>query len=534
MPDEAWGLIRAIPLPTGVPPNFLEDRIKKGGVRAVIPYISRSLFDRRRGVAERTTALLSLLLQALPSSELPALDQEMRAYSVWRSASWDRLEPGDLRHLKQGPANWASLAVLSMHGSGYVREAALQRLAELRGGTELPYLFIRLNDWVAEIREFAESAVSERLTLKDAAGLVHLLPLVGRISHWSRAARNLESRIRAVLSSADSRLALLAGARAKDLAVRRQAVSLLIEAGGESMAAVLQTALHDKDVVVRTRAAAAAREALDGEQLRAALEQMGRNRAARVRQEALIGWVRRFPEESQDRLIDALLDRLAAARGLAQYELRTRGFDVVEFYRRRISEASSPEPEAIAGLGEVGTAEESRLVIPYLSSVDGRTRGAALHAVDRIGGAERARLLVAALRDPAPSVSKVARRAIVANPTGVDFAAVLAGFLQDDRRYVRRNSFRVLITASKWSWLRYALIASSDHDSEIRAEGLRQLDIWVLKWNRSFVEPTAPDSEGINQAIDALDEELRANVLDRIGFFLGPLKPLPKRSVEAP
>ena len=43
-----------------------------------------------------------------------------------------------------------------------------------------------------------------------------------------------------------------------------------------------------------------------------------------------------------------------------------------------------------------------------------------------------------------------------------------------------------------------------------------------LKWNRSLGEPTTQDLQGIRSAIIGFDEELRANVLDRIGSFLGP------------
>ncbi len=44
-------------------------------------------------------------------------------------------------------------------------------------------------------------------------------------------------------------------------------------------------------------------------------------------------------------------------------------------------------------------------------------------------------------------------------------------------------------------------------------------------WNRSFVEPTPQDLVEIGAAISNLDDELRANVLDRIGFFLKSVVP---------
>ncbi len=370
-------MLRQLPLPSGLTFDYLEARVAKEGVRAAVPYASWLLFGRRRDVDQSAEQLLSLLLRSLRSSELPALDDQMRGYGPWW-ASWDRIEPADVRRLKQKASIWATLAVLSMHRSGYVREAALRRLAETNDGTELPYLFIRLNDWVAEIRGFAEAAIVERLRPQLAPGLVQLLPLVGRLGSWSRAARDMESRINHVLSEPESRQAMLGGLRSNDVGVRRRVARLLIEAGGESLPSVLKTALQDKDVLVRTWAAASARQVLDGQALRDALDEIGQNRSALVRQEALIGWVTRFPEESHDRLVATLLDRLTTVRGFAQFELRRRGFDVVAFYRGRIENPHSPE--AIFGLGEVGSPEDTNLVEPYIRAADERMRIAAVHA----------------------------------------------------------------------------------------------------------------------------------------------------------
>ena len=227
-------MLSQLPLPSGLTSDYLEVRVAKEGVRAAIPYVSWLLPGRRREVNEPTEQLLSLLLRSLPPSELPALDDQMRGYGPWW-ASWDRIEPADVRRLKQRPSTWASLAMLSMHRSGYVREAALRRLAESKDGTELPYIFIRLNDWVAEIRGLAESAIAERLTPKSAAGLVRLLPLVGLLGRWSRAPDDMESRITDVLATPESRPAMLSGLRSNDVGVRRRVARLLIEGGDASV-----------------------------------------------------------------------------------------------------------------------------------------------------------------------------------------------------------------------------------------------------------------------------------------------------------
>jgi hypothetical protein len=249
---------------------------------------------------------------------------------------------------------------------------------------------------------------------------------------------------------------------------------------------------------------------------------MARNRAARVRQEALIGWIGAFPAESHPRLLQALLDRPASVRALAQYELKQRGVDTVEFYRTEVKGHQAPQPTAILGLGEVGGPDDESLVEPYLKDADARRRNAAVHAIDRIGRDKRAELLVAAIGDAAPGVSRAASRALVGNPTGVDFGSLLSAFRDEDRPYIRRNYFRVLAVASKWSRLRYSVIAASDQNPEIRSAGLQQIIQWTRGWNRSFVEPTTQDMDAIRAAIQGLDVQDRAHVLNRIGSFLGP------------
>lgn len=45
----------------------------------------------------------------------------------------------------------AVLGVLSNHHNGYVREEAVRLLSQVTDGSELPYLLVRQNDWVAPI-----------------------------------------------------------------------------------------------------------------------------------------------------------------------------------------------------------------------------------------------------------------------------------------------------------------------------------------------------------------------------------------------
>ena len=78
------------------------------------------------------------------------------------------------------------LGLTSFHPDGYLREKALHALAARHSGIEIPFILLRLNDWVKEIRTVAREAFDERLTPEYAVHFVMNLPLVLRLKDWER------------------------------------------------------------------------------------------------------------------------------------------------------------------------------------------------------------------------------------------------------------------------------------------------------------------------------------------------------------
>jgi len=95
------------------------------------------------------------------------------------------------------------------------------------------------------------------------------------------------------------------------------------------------------------------------------------------------------------------------------------------------------------------------------------------------------------------------------------------------RRLSPADCLRVPGTASIGAWLKYSLVAVLI--AIVRSVGgLRQIDRWMMKWNRSFVESTKQLLEKIKLAVGAVDEELRANLMERIGFVVNGVNPAGK------
>ncbi len=179
---------------------------------------------KQRFFAAAEDAERYLLLFEMPPAELAAVDQESRTWSI-------RSEPIRKFHatiraeavfnLAPSPYFVSRLGLVSFHPNGHVREAAIQRLAEIHTGEELPFLLIRLNDWVMEVREKAHDAVILRMDPSYAEHFLRHIALVLRLEMCGRANRRIVGEITAFLKGPECRSALESAAASGDRLVRR-------------------------------------------------------------------------------------------------------------------------------------------------------------------------------------------------------------------------------------------------------------------------------------------------------------------------
>jgi len=91
----------------------------------------------------------------------------MRRRWYWYAAhfdEWRRLEPRELaKWVGPGEPGILLIRLSSFHPNGFVREEALRRLGLIEDGTELPYLLLRLSDWVPQVQAAALGLVSQRV-----------------------------------------------------------------------------------------------------------------------------------------------------------------------------------------------------------------------------------------------------------------------------------------------------------------------------------------------------------------------------------
>jgi len=391
------------------------DTSEAAAIVEIIPFI----FAEKREVADAAAASVDKLIRITPPAELAWLDwlvRERSPYSGKHRLQWHRLSPTDLDYLESfGEFSASLLGMASFHASGYVREEAIKRLDRISTGIELPFLLIRLNDWVENVRRTAQRAIVARITPRYARSLVTNLALVTRLEKTGRDDhRQTIEAIKNLIKSPDCRTALLEGLTSSDRLVRRLCFNLAMDAPGADLESILQQALGDQDTVIRLAAARKVSKTLEAEALHNLLSQMKRDRFMPVRREALRAAVERFPEQAVVELRAALLDSHVSMREEARYHLqKIAPIDMASFYQHALKTADEKNlSSAISGLGESGSASNGERLLPYVSHGAAKVRKAAIRALAKLNGNAYISSFMDALMDEMPGVSREAQKAL--------------------------------------------------------------------------------------------------------------------------
>jgi len=521
------------------------------------------------GVAELVSAAPGSLadwLAMAPIAALPAIADVLRRRIRW---GWQYGEPtaarmSERRQLQRQTAALAELppnslltALASLHGSGYVREAALRRLIDGGDGSEVPFLLLRCNDWVPAIAQLAQAGIRARLRPEYARHLLHSYRLIELLQHAQRnALSDLLREVRGTLQQ-PAAWPVLQGARAHaDKQVRRAAyilhaeALLTAEAGGPEagLRELLLSALQSPDLWLRIWAARTARTRLYGRALVEVLSPAQRDRSAPVRREALLAFLDDFPE-----LRRSLLDPCAGLRSMVRFYLRKKAhLDFGALYRHELGAAwqadctdSSPATVrriciALDGLGETaGSAAQGKPTAAppdatthtdgpslspevFLYDARPRVRKSALRALvrsdHRADKAASLSALQAALADHSAGVVRCALELLASEAGGAALLRLGAdtlwqAFCSRSEPGTRRRILSALGQFGRWTRLGYLLRACDEPDPQIATMARRAVAVALS--GQIYTRPTSSERARVEQALAQLattgdDPECRA------------------------
>jgi HEAT repeat protein len=483
------------------------------------------------GVAMDAATSVHKLVVGATANELVWLDQVLRrtsSYSGDYLYQWFKLSPNQLSKLERfEDASESLLGIASFHSNGYVREAAINRLALIASGAELPFLILRANDWVAGIREAAYDAIQARLKPDYAQSFIRNLMLVSRLAQAGRSdPKPLIESIYQLLQSAECRTALLESLESDDRFIKRACFKLALNSSAEDLPEVVRKALAQKDTVIRVWAAQKVSSAFTGATLDQFVKLMKHDKFTTVRREALRILVQQNAPALLVELRAALLDTHASMREEARYHLRKLNTtDVAEFYRDHfLAGEGVPLYSVISGLGETGETSDDHFIVPYTTHRASKIRGAAIQALAKLNRNAHVDIFIEALNDQVPHVSRQALNALADKASSIDGERIWELFRSATHEHVKRNALSVLESLSKWDSIYYLLRAVRDSNEAIADKSRFGIECWLGRFNRNFSSPTAEQLVRLGVALEENGNLLDDQTLEQLRFSMAGFK----------
>jgi hypothetical protein len=392
--------------------------------------------------------------------------------------------PAELR----GQSVWA-LGFYAEDSNGRMREQATRLLAENTHGEELPFLLLRLNDWVLPIRRLTCDAVAGRFTLENVDRWIALARLVEQVLQGKRDDHTwLQKAYLALLRRPDCRQALWHGTTSEDACVVRTCWHQLLATS--PLDDPLWEKALDRPEVARSVAQNLA-EKLPPEALAALTSRRLHRRPYSLAALLLARLAERAPDLAGSLLRDALLSPGTTLRRYARFYLERDepDLDFAAFYRDAL-----PSLGGFLGLGEIGSAADAVLLGPWLE-----TQPAALEALARLDFDAALPRLLDALGSEHGNWRRVARKALLTRPLDAQSRAESLAFDTSLSPEIRRGAFSVLTALPHYRRIAFLVRGCDDPFLQGRAQDC--LRSWRRRNAHVFVRPSPLECDALRQAL---------------------------------
>jgi HEAT repeat protein len=461
------------------------------------------------GVRSAAQSVIGRLFDRLSPDQLPGLDEALRR--AWSNLDrWSGQRPNIKELRKNSEDDRIFLGLVSSHSDGFIREEAVKALGAERSDRVIPFLLVRLVDWVEPVRRAAELALLDRLQPNYAQTFVECLGLLERLAAGSRFAPAFKTSLTNFLEKPECAEYVLGGTRSRKPAVRRACFPVAAGNRGLDLKTVFELALRDEDVLVRNWAfrngsSAFAAIGLDWYDL------ASKDPYPPIRREGY--WALAQKAAAPGEIFRFLFDPSAGIRCSCQALFRDRfGLEPVGSYRAALESPDNGQAEiAVRGLAETGTREDGDRLKALLSHPSARVRCAAVGASGSLRVEHIAPLLIGLVAADRRSVAREAA------------SVLLAGKLADPRPIwteARKNPhegaslavLRKMRFAGKWQRLGIYLESLECEDPALAECGLEQLRLWEIRYNRSFILPSSKEASDLLQILERVASRIPADL----------------------
>ncbi len=359
-------------------------------------------------------------------------------------------------HLTDGQYH-ATLKLGTFSSNGYYRQQCMEQLWDVEGS--LPYLILRMNDWVARIREKAYELSAQRMQTCGLYEFFQSLPMLERV-------KNARRRDHVRIHSLECQMQML---------IRQKFQTLPYE----TLDSIHTYEIQIKNAIYRfinrnqvldrermERLLAAERTGYGQMLLILAIfrhcgydslyaEKYLHAKSAVVRYHTLVF---RYEKEhvAWDGLQTMLLDPSRRIRDYAGYILKKcTDIDILSFYLKELDRNISKV--ALSGIGENGTKAQVPLIVPYLHDTRETICKAALYAYGKLAGTDGEEVYWTFLFDTRQVLARQAYRFVRKYDISYGAPRLYEAYTQNRSSFIADYLLRLLLNEPFWKRLPYLL-----------------------------------------------------------------------------
>lgn len=466
-------------------------QIKDLSEPAGLPFMFGWIHHLNVTVREAADEAVRAMMKSLRPQMLRALEGAVRQ-------SWVRYATHGAKAQATG---LSSLLLTTMNPNGRFREFALRKLLLVTDASILPFVLIRLNDWVPVLRRLAEdwlSSHASKLPLSVVAGVIPVLATLMDRGQSSASAQLLALGER--LRHPEAIPFLLAAIPTSDLSSRRFIFRLLSDSGALGADSVQKALIHGSDPFTGVLCLGALERSpapVSREVLLAAVNA----KSAMLRVKALQLWQARGLEGFSAVLEAHIADESCTVRQFARYWMQKAkpDFDFGSVYRTAMHVAQHRKAAAaLAGFHESGGRLDQEEYAQWLQHPASIVRRVALRCL-ALSWPETAQPVVKqfALEGTDAALSGTAFRLIQSHRGWLAFDEIESLAINGPTVRLRIGALSLLLCEDKWRRLPVLLRLLSGDDEALRPSVASALRDWRRRFNLTW---TQPSTESLHEA----------------------------------
>lgn len=499
--------------------ELLNDNIKL----SAIPDTFQLLLSSDEKIRLQAAEVLNHIMSNISPTKLTKLDKIFRERSSYDwQYDWRNKNPKELLHpLMSEEEKVSILGLSSFHPNGYFREKAIIAISDLKTGGAVPYLLIRINDWVRPVRTTSKERLLRYITTEYTAYFVSNLPLVLRLKECSRAEHiDIVDAVVLIISNVESSHKLISGLQSADPKVRLACYKIILQTKVMDDRTIINHLIKDNNPYNRLFVLRNIRPEITKDEFLNISQLLLHDKFAQIRIFTLELLNSFLHEEAITILEKSLFDNNQSVRELSRYLLsKYNKYDFAAIYRDAIQKGERLYP-SICGLGETGNINDSGIIFKFMDSDTVKIVKSSINALARLdiqGYKERILLF---LNDDRAGVSKTARRVLSKEINAGDADDIYRIFQKATYNHVKINSCVLLCSLSKWNAIRYIIEFCADENQYISLLGQSALEGWRLRYNQSFTTPSSSQIKEIGEILKYFGKAIKESDRDFIKFCI--------------